>query len=259
MAKAYLPCSGTEPSPVRDEVSRWPRVDGEVPDESPTLPSDGAKPRGLHPGIAPIPVVDVDPEPPELPVPEAVPDVPEPRPHLDEGAAQSSRRRRGEGVHGPRYRERVVEEGLGVPVAAEHAVQHHDIGVRQWHLGTVADFEGRALRDPPPCGQAPSLVDGLGRQLDAERPDRSPPAGLDDQGAAPAPAPRSPRAAAITRSPIPPPTSRTVRSRMPASSIPRSNETVTPATVGFLFDRFDQWATHSSKQPSPSSSTTGRV
>src|SRR4029450_8577115 len=187
MAKAYLPCSGTEPSPVRDEVSRWPRVDGEVPDESPTLPSDGAKPHGLHPGIDPIHIVDVDPEPPELPVSEAVPDVPEPRLQLDEGAAQSSRRRRGEGVDGPRRRERVVEEGLGVPVAAEHAVQHHDIGVRQWHLRTVADFEGRGVRAPPFDGQAPSLVDGLGRQLDPERPDRTMPNNLDGHVADPAP------------------------------------------------------------------------
>src|SRR5512132_1651611 len=104
MARAYLPCSGTEPSPVRDDGSRWPRVDGKVPDEPPTLPSDGAKPRGLHPGIDPIHVVDVDPEPLELPVPEAVPDVPEPRLDLDEDPAQPLRWRRGEGVDGRRRR-----------------------------------------------------------------------------------------------------------------------------------------------------------
>src|SRR5437867_13418163 len=102
MARAYPRCSGTRPSPARDEGSPLPLVHGEVPDEPATLASDAPKPRGLHPGIDPIHVVDVHPEPLELLVPEAVPDVPESRLHLDERGTESLRRGCGEGVEGTR-------------------------------------------------------------------------------------------------------------------------------------------------------------
>src|SRR6266540_4270135 len=186
MERGYPRCSGTRPSPARDD-GPWPLVHGEVPDEPATLASDAPKPSGLQPGIDPIHVVDVDPEPLELPVPEAVPDVPEPRLRLDERATQSLRRRRGEGVDGTRGRKRVLEQGVGVPIAAEHPVQHDDVSVRQPHLRTVANLEGRAVRNPPLDGQAPSLVDGLGRKLDPVRPGGAMPNGLDGQVADPAP------------------------------------------------------------------------
>ena len=51
----------------------------------------------------------------------------------------------------------------------------------------IADVERCAVRDPPLDGQAPSLVDGLGRKLDPERPDRTMPNTLDGQVADPAP------------------------------------------------------------------------
>src|SRR5207247_10637253 len=102
-------------------------------------------------------------EPVELPVAEAVPYVPESRLKLDEETTQPLRRRRREGIDGTRYRKRVLEQGVGVPVAAEHPVEHHHISLRQRHLRTVANLEGRAVGHPTVDGQAPGLVDRLGR------------------------------------------------------------------------------------------------